>query len=326
MNDNAVMKARTIRQNMERLKLSAPVYTDTSTSGLVTPHAEEVAHVAFSSHDRYYAWKVKDDEAWVMRKKHARKQPGVLRLCRMRKVHLVRVGQESHVTCSCMTWEMKRHGCRHVTWAIGTQPTPGFFDPLWTIAHLSTHGRKGRDDYTAMCDDLRRDGQMPGPCVTMWDCLEVGDVLGTKSDEAKARIRSGMALVQFAVNPCEVDDSGNILVFQADDDSTKRLTCDDFEGNIDFGEFEPAPVDNVEENAASGSNTIAYNDYKDVAQRLAGRMPVVLPFHLLEFLVATIPPSLVFTLLALIPVRPLHVGLQVSSNVIPTCVSASWLI
>jgi hypothetical protein len=209
---------------------------------------------------------------------------------------------------------------------MGTQPTPGFFDPLWTIAHLSTYGRKGRDDYTAMYDELRRDGKMPGPCVTMWDCLEVGDVLGTKSYEAKARIRSGMALVQFAVNPCEVDDSGKILVFQADNDSTKRLTCDDFEGNIDFGAFEPPPVDNVEENVSSGSNTIAYNDYKDVAQRLAGRMPVVHPFHLLEFHVATIPPSNVFTLFALMPPHPFPVGLQVWSNVTPTCVSASWQI
>ena len=79
MNDNAVMKAKTVGQNIERLKSSAPVYTDTPTSGLVTPHAEEVAHLAFSSHDRCYVWKVKDDEAWVLRKKHAAKQPGVLR-------------------------------------------------------------------------------------------------------------------------------------------------------------------------------------------------------------------------------------------------------
>jgi hypothetical protein len=307
VNDNAVMKARTTRQNMERLKLSAPVYTDTSISGLVTPHAEEVAHVAFSAHDRYYVWKVQDDEAWVLRKKYTRKQPGVLRLCRIRKVHLVRVGQESHVTCSCMTWEMKRHGCRHVTWAMGTQPTPGFFDPLWTIAHLSTYGRKGREDYTAMYDDLRRDGKMPGPCVTMWDSLKVGDVLGTKSDEAKARIRKVMALVKFAVNPCEVDDTGKILVFQPDNDSTKRLTCDDFDGEIDFGKYEAPPVDNVEDNVSSGSNTIAYNDYKDVAQRLAGRVSVVHCFHFFQYLFASIPPSLVYTVLALIPPHPLPI-------------------
>ena len=276
MNDNAVMKAKTVGQNIERLKLSAPVYTDTPMSGLVTPHAEEIAHVAFSSHDRYYVWKVKNDEAWVLRKKYTAKQPGVLRLCRVRKLNLIRVGQVSHVTCSCMTWEMKRHGCRHVTWAMGTQPSPGFFDPLWTIAHLSTCGRKGHDKYTAMYDDLRREGQMPGPCITMWDSLELGDVLGSNSDEGKARIRRAMTAVKFAVNPCEVDESGKIIMFQADDDSLQRLSCEDFEGGIDFQEFEGPPVDNVVEgDLDSGSNTIAYNDYKDVAQRLAGPTLVV---------------------------------------------------
>jgi hypothetical protein len=145
-------KGKARRSKPEQLKLSAPVYADTPTSGLVTPRAEEFARVAFTSHGQCYVWKVKPDEAWVMRKKVTAKQPGVLRLCRVRKLNLIRVGQVSHVTCSCMTWEMKRHGCRHVTWAMGTQPMPGFLDPLWTIAHLSTHGRKGHDNYRPVAD------------------------------------------------------------------------------------------------------------------------------------------------------------------------------
>jgi hypothetical protein len=130
VNDRAVIKAKTARQNIERLKLSAPVYTDTSTSGLVTPHAEEIAHVAFTSHDRHCAWKVQDDEAWVMRKKYTPKKPGVLRLCRTRKVNLVRVGAVSHVTCSCMTWEMKRHGCRHTSNGVPRQKTLFFLETM----------------------------------------------------------------------------------------------------------------------------------------------------------------------------------------------------
>ena len=113
----------------------------------------------------------------------------------------------------------------------------------------------------------------------MWGSLELGDVLGTNSDEDKARIRRAMTAVKFAVNPCEVDDSGKIIMFQADDDSSQRLSCEDFEGGIDFQEFEDPPVDNVEENLDSGSNTIACNDYKDVAQRLAGPTLVVHPFQ-----------------------------------------------
>ena len=325
MNDNAVIKEKSVVQKIERLKLSTAVYTDTPITGLVTPHAEEVAHVAFTSRDRCYVWKIKDDEAWVMRKKFNAKPAGVLRLCRVRTLKLVRVGQDSHVTCTCKTWEMKRHGCRHVTWAIGTQPTPGFFDPLWTIAHLSTCGRKGHDSYTAMYDNLRLDNKMPGPCVTLWESLALGDVLGTNSVNMKARIRSAMKLVKLSVNPCEVDDSGKVLVLQADNDSTRRLSCEDFQGNICFQEFEGPPDDNEAGILDCGSNTIAYNDYKDVAQRLAGHALFVQTIHYIRFLVATSSPSIILPIFALTSL-PLPVREQVSSNVAHICVGASWQI
>ena len=75
-------------QRLERLKLSIPVYTDTPISGLVTPHAEEVAHVAFQAQDQCHAWKTTATTAWVMRKKFSAKKEGAFRLARVRKVSL----------------------------------------------------------------------------------------------------------------------------------------------------------------------------------------------------------------------------------------------
>ena len=171
-------RSKEMAQRLEKLKLSIPAYTDTPISGLVTPHAEEVAHVAFQAQDQHHVWKTTATTAWVMRKKFSAKKEGVFRLVRVRKVSLVRVGDASHVICSCKSWDMRRHGCRHVTWAIGPQPTPGFFDPLWTVAHVANYGHKGNDQYTSMYDALRVEGGMPGPCVTQWDSVAIGDVAG----------------------------------------------------------------------------------------------------------------------------------------------------
>ena len=188
-------------QRLERLKLSIPVYTDTPISGLVTPYAEEVAHVAFQAQDQYHAWKTTATTAWVMRKKFSAQKEGVFRLVRVRKVSLVRVGDASHVICSCKSWDMRRHGCRHVTWAIGPQPTPGFFDPLWTIAHVANYGHKGNDQHTSMYDALRVEGGMPGPCVTQWDSVAIGDVAGASSEASKKRIRDHMMQVASSIQP-----------------------------------------------------------------------------------------------------------------------------
>ena len=151
---------------------------------------------------------------------------------------------------------------------------------------------------------LRRDGKMPGPCVATWGCLELGDVLETNIDETKVRIRNAMTLVKLTVNPCEVDDSGKILVFQADNDSTLLLSCEDFEGGIGFQDFQEPPVDTVEETLDSGSNTIAFSDYKDVAGRLAGRTAVVRANLLLLFLVATLAPSIALTAFPFVSLQP----------------------
>ena len=269
VNDNAARRAKDKAQTLERLKLSVPTYTDTEISGFVTPYAEECAHKAFDQHTKYFVWKTKDDEAWVMRKFSKINTEGVIRLCRVRKLRLVMVGETAHVTCSCMTWEMRRHGCRHVTWAMGPKPTPGFFDPLWTVAHMSTYGRKGNGSYTSLYDQLRSEGKLPGPCVPCWGSLPRGDLLGATTPNGKKKARCLMCKVEQSMNPVEVAPSGDLL-FIAADSTGKMVTTEDFDNELHWDEFEVAPEDNVDVGGGQGGNTVVYNDFKDVASRLAG--------------------------------------------------------
>ena len=269
-------------QRLERLKLSTPIHTDTPISGLVTPYAEEVAQVAFHSKDQYNVWKTSATTAWVMRKKYSPKKEGVFRLIRVRKVELIRVGVASHVICSCKSWDMRRHGCRHITWAIGPQPTPGFFDPLWTVAHVANYGRKGCDEYTSMYDTLRQEGGLPGPCVTLWDSVAIGDVAGNSSEASKKRVRAHMMEVEKALQPVEVDPTGTKLLIAAVDGDGRFVTCEDFEGKLVFdAEFPGPPTDQFDIDEGSGSNTTIYNDFRDVAQRLSG--PCQLPCFPITF-------------------------------------------
>ena len=61
-----------------------------------------------------------------------------------------------------------------------------------------------------------------------------------------------MANVDQSTAPVEVDPAGN-LVLPLADSTGKQVTCEDFEGGLDWNEFEDAPEDNVDGGVASAS-------------------------------------------------------------------------
>jgi hypothetical protein len=80
-----------------------------------------------------------------------------------------------------------------------------------------------------------------------------------------------MMQVASSIQPVEVDPSGKRVIITADDGDGNYVTCEDFDGPLDFDVAVPAPsIDKFDIDAGSGSNTVVYNDFKDVAQRLAG--------------------------------------------------------
>jgi hypothetical protein len=130
---------------------------------------------------------------------------------------------------------------------------------------------------------LRVEGGMPGPCVTQWDSVSIGDVAGASSEASKKRIRAHVMQVASSTQPVEVDPSGTKVVIAADDGDGHCVTCEDFDGPLDFDLAAPAPsIDKFDIDAGSGSNTVVYNDFKDVAQRLAGPLS-------LDYLQVTLP-------------------------------------
>ena len=72
------------------------------------------------------------------------------------------------------------------------------------------------------------------------------------SDAEKKTVRTRMANVDQSTAPVEVDPAGN-LVLPLADSTGKQVTCEDFEGGLDWNEFEDAPEDNVDGGVASAS-------------------------------------------------------------------------
>ena len=173
-NDNATFREKERAQLNEKMLLTLPTYTSTPASGIVSSYGEELGHMAYQQGANYVAWKIDALTVWCIRKSWAKSTSPVLRLCRVRVLKLVLVpslnaggSQSQHVTCSCKCWDMRRLGCRHVTWALSPLLSPGFFHIKWTLAHMTRYGRKGQEDYTALADKtLARN--IPGPCAERW--------------------------------------------------------------------------------------------------------------------------------------------------------------
>jgi hypothetical protein len=84
-----------------------------------------------------------------------------------------------------------------------------------------------------------------------------------------------MMQVASSIQPVEVDPSGKRVMIAADDGDGDYVTCEDFDGPLHFDLAAPGPsIDQFDIDAGSGSNTVVYNDFKDVAQRLAGPCPL----------------------------------------------------
>jgi hypothetical protein len=111
-----------------------------------------------------------------------------------------------------------------------------------------------------------------------------------------------MMQVASSIQPVEVDPSGKRVMITADDGDGNYVTCEDFDGPLDFDVAAPAPsIDKFDIDAGSGSNTIVYNDFKDVAQRLAGPFSLhylhitsLPPHHLMPFFPLTFPSIAIF--------------------------------